>query len=109
VRGEAAEFEVDGLRCARNFFVCGRRNDDLTPPMALTIGVNGLQTQTFPLKAERNLNVGIIDPLPLPGMASRFRVAVNFVGDDGQPLGSAGESLVLTHLVIDEQVVALCA
>jgi GT2 family glycosyltransferase len=109
LRGEAAEFEVDGLRCARNFCVCGRRIDDLTPPMALTIGVNGLQTQTFPLKAERHLNVGIIDPLPLPGMASRFRVAVNFVGVDGPRQGTAGESLVLTHLVIDEQVVALCA
>lgn len=107
LRSEAAEFWVDDLRCARNFYVCGRRIDDFTQAIALTIRVNHLQTQTFLLKAKPPLNAGIINPLPLPGISFHFRVEVNFVDAKGQSLGPAHEAIVLTHLVIDDQVVDL--
>ncbi len=87
----SAEFVVEGMQYARNFYVCGRRIDDLSQPVTLTICVNGLQTIKIPLRAERNVNVGLIDPLLLSGIANHFRVEV-----DG--------ALVVTHLVIDDRV-----
>lgn len=88
----AAEFVVDGLQYARNFYVCGHRLGDLTRPMMLTISVNGLQKVELTLKAERNVNAGLTDPLLLPGIANSFEVTT-----DG--------ALVLSHLVIDDHVV----
>lgn len=90
----SAEFVVEGQAYVRNFYVCGRRMDDASRPVTLTICVNDLQTLTIPLKPERHLNAGIRDPLLLPGIANRFRVETTV-------------PLVLTHIVVDDQVVDL--
>jgi len=90
----SAEFVIEGLQYARNFYVCGRRIDDLSQPVALTIRVNGLQTIKIPLKAERNVNVGLTDPLLLPGIANTFHVETD-------------RALLLSHLVIDDRVADL--
>lgn len=90
----SAEFVVAGLRYACNFYVCGRRIDDLSRSIMLTISVNGLQTLNIPLEAGRNVNVGIIEPLLLPNTVNYFRVETNGV-------------IVLTHIVLDDRAVDL--
>ena len=103
----ALELCVQGLSSARNFYVCGHK---MRPPpaqtIAITISVNGLQEQTFTLGAEPNFNVGIIDPILLPGLANCFKVSFRFVNAQGQELGDASKAVVVTQLVLDDQVVA---
>lgn len=89
-----ALFSIDRIDCARNFYVCGQRIDDLHQPVTLTIRVNGLQTLETVLKAERDINVGIIDPLLLPGVTNTFQIVTN-------------QTILLTHLVIDDRVIDL--
>ena len=102
-----AEFEIDGLSSARNFYVCGRIVQDFEPTqLAITLTVNGIQTQTFPLGQEGwNVNVGIIDPILLQGLPNRFELSVNLLDPAGQPGTPAPQALLLTHIVVDDQVV----
>ena len=103
----AAEFVVEDLRSARNFHVCGRRLDATSPaPMAITISVNGIQEQTFPLGAGPNVNVGIVDPILLQGLANRFTVTAHFVDAQDEPVGDASKALLITHLVVDNRMVS---
>lgn len=90
----SAEFAVNRLYHTRSFYICGYRIDDLTRPVTLLISANDLQIQTFQLQAERNLNVGIINPILLPRGANVFRVETDW-------------PIVLTHIVIDDQVHSL--
>ena len=90
----SAMFSIDGLQFARNFYVCGRRIDDLTSHVTLTVSINGLQTLKIDLKPQRDINVGLIDPLLLPGVTNTFLVKTN-------------QALLLTHLVIDDIVMVL--
>lgn len=87
-------FSIDRLHYVRNFYVCGQRIDDLGQPVKLIIRVNGLQTLEIELKAERDVNVGIVDPLMLPGLTNTFQVVTN-------------RTILLTHLVVDDRVVGL--
>ncbi len=57
-----------------------------------------------------NFNVGIIDPIVLPGLANCFKVTFRFVSVQGQDLGDASKAVVVTQLVLDDGVVVgLCA
>jgi hypothetical protein len=99
------ELSVQGLSSARNFYVCGYKMGQ--PPaqaIAITITVNGIQQQTFTLGAEPNFNVGIINPLVLPGLTNCFKVTFRFVDADGQQQGDASKAVVVTQLVLDDQV-----
>lgn len=89
-----AEFVVEGLSCARNFFVCGLILSDISRSTRLTINVNSLQRLSISLKGERNFNAGIVDPLMLPEIANRFWVKTT-------------GALVITHLVLDDREVNL--
>ena len=94
------------MRSARNFYVCGHKMGQ--PPaqaIAITISVNGIQQQTTTLGDAPNFNVGIIDPLVLPGLANCFKVSFRFVSAQGQDLGDASKAVVLTQLVLDDGVV----
>jgi GT2 family glycosyltransferase len=102
-----AEFAFTGLCSARNFYVCGRTTVDLAKqPIAITITVNGIQVQTITLTVGRSVNVGIFDPILLQGLTNHFQVAAHFVDAQGQLLGDANAALVVTHIVVDEQVVS---
>ena len=69
------ELSVQGLSSARNFFVCGHKMGQLpAQAIAITISVNGIQQQTFTLGDAQHFNVGIIDPIVLPGLANCFKV-----------------------------------
>ena len=90
------ELSVQGLSSARNFYVCGyKTGQPPTEAIAITITVNGIQQQTFTLGAEPNFNVGIINPVVLPGLANCFKVT--FQGD-------ASKAVVITQLVLDDQI-----
>ena len=52
-----------------------------------------------------NFNVGIIDPIVLPGLANCFQVTFRFVSAQGQELGDASKAVVVTQLVLDDGVV----
>ena len=75
--------------------------------IAITISVNGIQQQTFTLGDAPNFNVGIIDPIVLPGLANSFNVSFRFVSAQGQDLGDASKAVVLTQLVLDDGVVGV--
>ena len=94
------------MRSARNFYVCGHKmGQPLAQAIAITISVNGIQQQTTTLGDAPNFNVGIIDPLVLPGLANCFKVSFRFVSAQGQDLGDASKAVVLTQLVLDDGVV----
>ena len=57
------------------------------------------------LRDAPNFNVGIIDPLVLPGLANCFKVTIRFVSAQGQDLGDASKAVVVTQLVLDDGVV----
>ena len=87
-------FSIDGLQYVRKLTFYGRRLDDLRQPVTLTIRVNGLQIFRIPLRAERNVNVGLSNPLLLSGIVNTFQLETT-------------QALLLTHLVIDDKVVDL--
>jgi hypothetical protein len=58
------------------------------------------------LKTGRNVNVGIIDPILLQGIINRFKVDAHFVDAPGQNTGDAGNTLVITHIVVDDHMVS---
>lgn len=102
-----AEFAFTGLCSARNFYVCGRTTVDLAQqPIAITISVNGIQVQMVTLTTGRSVNVGIVNPILLQGVINHFRVAAHFVDAQGQHLGDANAAIVVTHIVVDDQVVS---
>lgn len=101
-----AELQVAGLRSARNFFVCGHRLKAPATPETVTITVNGIQQKTFALGPESNFNLGLINPLVLPGVGNVFRVAVQLGSDaTGQWCGDASRAVVITHFVLDDESV----
>jgi hypothetical protein len=102
-----AEFAFTGLCSVRNFFVCGRSTVDLAKqPIAISITVNGIQTQTATLTTGRSVNVGIVDPILLQGIPNHFQVKAHFVDEHGQLLGDANAAIVVTHIVVDDKVVS---
>lgn len=102
-----AEFAFSGLCSAQNFYGCGRTTVDLAKqPIVITISVNGIQTQTVTLTTGRRLNVGITDPILLQGLSNHFQVAVHFVDQQDQQLADANAALIVTNMVIDDQLVS---
>ena len=100
------ELRVEALQSARNFYVCGRKTNPLDArTMAVTLCVNDIQRKTIAL-TEGNINVGIVDPILLAGIANVFRVELNYLDPESQlPAGDASKAVVITHVVIDGQVV----
>jgi hypothetical protein len=101
------EFSFSGLYSARNFYLCGRTTvEQAKQPIVITITVNGIQAQTVTLTTGRNVNVGIIDPILLQGLANYFRVESHFVDEQGQSLGDASAAIFITYIIIDDQIVS---
>lgn len=102
-----ASFAFSGLCSVRNFCICGRATVDLAKqPVAITISVNGIQTQTATLTTGRSVNVGIIAPLLLQGVPNHFQVTAHFVDPQCQHLGDSSAAIVITHIVVDDQMVS---
>ncbi len=75
--------------------------------LAVTISVDGLHEKTIVLDSnERNLNVGLVDPLLLQGLDARFCLDFHWQDDAGRRLGDARDAVLITHFVVDDQVVS---
>jgi len=102
-----AELSVAGVSSVRSCFVCGRKVGSVgSRTIALTISVNDIQEKTCVLGREPNFNIGIVRPIFLPGGINRVTVSANFINPkDGQRLGDAGSSILITHFVVDDRVI----
>ena len=102
-----AELVVPGLKSARNFFVCGRRlGPAVALALAVTISVDGLHDKTIVLEPQqRNLNLGLVDPLLLPGLDARFCLDFHWQDEAGRRVGDARDAVLITHFVVDDQLV----
>lgn len=89
-----AVFNVDGLDYSCNFYICGRRINDLSSDTIIKFEINGIQQIDAVIDSKRNINAGVIDPLFIPGIANAISVETT-------------EPIIVTHLVINDQVVDL--
>lgn len=101
------ELIVPGLKSSRNFFVCGRRlGPAVALALAVTISVDGLHQKTVVLEPQqRNLNLGLIDPLLLQGLDARFCLDFHWQDEAGHRLGDARDAVLITHFVVDDRLV----
>ena len=110
LQGEA-EWAVQGVRSLRDFHVCGRLAPGVQAEgLEITLCANGVHEQTFPLAgpgsnpAARHVNVGLVNPLVLPGLPNNTFTARVTRADPAVPPSQrpAVEAAVLvTHLVVD--------
>ena len=104
---ETAEFSVSGVDSLRDFFVCGRKLSAVdAPAIVISISVNEIQLKRFVLSADPNVNVGIVKPLVLPGIVNIFKISAQFnSGKDVERKGGAGKLILVTHLIVDDQII----
>jgi len=110
LQGEAA-WAVQGVRSLRDIHVCGRLAPGVQAEgLEITLCANGVHEQTFPLigpypnPAARHVNVGLLNPLVLPGLPTNTFTARVTRADPAvpPPQRPAEEGAVLvTHLVVD--------
>jgi hypothetical protein len=110
LHGEAA-WAVQGVRSLRDFHVCGRLAPGVQAQgLEITLCANGVHEQTFPLAgpasnpAARHVNVGLLNPLVLPGLPTNtFTARVTRADLAVPPPHRPAEegAVLLTHLVVD--------
>jgi GT2 family glycosyltransferase len=104
-----SELHVEGLLSARNFFVCGYRacdpnTGDIANTVVLTISSNGIQHKSFVLGPENHVNLGLINPLVLPGIVNVFSITVTMTSACTRKLGGiACMPIIITHFVLDDE------
>ena len=65
-----------------------------------------IQVKKIELPQDPNINVGVLDPILLFGMNNQFKISVHFIDPVSKEiLGSANESIVITHFVINDFIV----
>jgi hypothetical protein len=110
LQGEAA-WAVQGVRSLRDIHVCGRLAPGVQAEgLEITLCANGVHEQTFPLigpypnPAARHVNVGLLNPLVLPGLPTNtFTARVTRADPAVPPPHRPAEegAVLLTHLVVD--------
>lgn len=97
---------IEHIKTARNFYVCARLLDDFDPAsIAIDLSINGVQKKTFRLHHGHVINVGIIDPLIFPSSKNDLKVEVYFVDANGLVEKPAPRVILISHFVIDDEVV----
>ncbi len=97
---------IDHIKTARNFYVCARLLEDFHPAtIAIDLSINGAQKKTFRLHDGHVVNVGVIDPLIFPSSKNLLKVEVYFVDADGLAVKPAPHVMLISHFVIDDEVV----
>jgi GT2 family glycosyltransferase len=104
--GAEVVVSIDQIKTARNFYVCARLLEDFEPTsIGIVISINDAQTKTFRLPEGHVVNVGVIDPLIFPGSKNHLKAEFYFVDADGLAIKPAPHVMLISHFVIDDQVV----
>jgi hypothetical protein len=97
---------IDHIKTARNFYVCARLLEDFDPTrIAIALSINDAQTKTFRLAEGHVVNVGIINPIIFPSQKNHFKAEIYFIDADGTKAKPAPNAILISHFVIDDQVV----
>ena len=91
-----------------NFYVCGRKKKTaLNEIISIEIVVNGIQSKTFYLSDDLNINVGIVDPIIIGGITNSIKIKFKLVDKGNMKLlGDANQQVKVSHFVIDDKVVS---
>lgn len=94
---------IKNLRTSRNFYVCGKRlGHQSSRPIEITLSANGIHEQSFVLDAAPIFNIGLIDPILLPGVTNSFCVSINYLDADGKRCGDASGEIRVGGGVVDD-------
>jgi hypothetical protein len=97
---------IDHIKTVRNFYVCARLLEDFEPAsIAIDLSINDAQKKTFRLQDGHVINVGVIDPLIFPSSKNELKTEVFFVDSDGLVVKPAPHVMLISHFVIDDEVV----
>ncbi len=97
---------IDKIKTAQNFYVCARLLDDFDiEAIEIELSVNEAQKKVFRLSDGRLINVGIINPIIFPGQKNYFKAEIYFIDADGTKIKPAPNAILISHFVIDDQVV----
>ena len=97
---------IDKIKSAQNFYVCARLLDDFDiEAIEIELSVNDAQKKAFRLSDDRVINVGIINPIIFPGKKNHFKAEIYFIDADGTKTKPAPNTILISHFVIDDQVV----
>jgi GT2 family glycosyltransferase len=97
---------IDKIKTAQNFYVCARLLDDFdAEAIEIELSVNDAQKKAFRLNDGRVINVGIINPIIFPGQKNHFKAEIYFIDADGTRAKPAPNAILISHFVIDDQVV----
>jgi len=97
---------IDKIKTAQNFYVCARLLDEVDiEAIEIELTVNDAQKKVFRLSDGRVINVGIINPMIFPGQKNHFKAEIYFIDTDGTKTKSAPNAILISHFVIDDQVV----
>jgi hypothetical protein len=97
---------IEKIKTAQNFYVCARLLDDFDiEAIEIELSVNDAQNKVFRLNDGRVINVGIINPIIFPGQKNYFKVEIYFIDADGTKTKPAPNAILISHFVIDDQVV----
>lgn len=100
------EVFIAHLKTACNFYVCGRLLEDFDPErIAMKLEVNDSQEKVLRLEKGHLVNVGVINPLVTSTGLNRFKINVFHTDETGQRLSPAENTMLITHFVVDDQVV----
>jgi O-antigen biosynthesis protein len=96
---------IDRIKSARNFYVCARLLEDFDPAsIAIQLSVNDAQKKTQRLNDGHVVNVGLVNPLIFSGSKNQLKLEVFFVDDSGQALKPASHVMLISHFVVDNEV-----
>lgn len=97
---------IDKIKTVQNFYVCARLLDDFdVDTVEIKLSVNDSQQKVFRLVDGRVINVGIINPIIFPGQKNHFKVEIYSIDADGTAIKPAPNAILISHFVIDDEVV----
>jgi hypothetical protein len=97
---------INKIKTAQNFYVCARLLDEVDiEAIEIELSVNDAQKKAFRLNDGHVINVGIINPIIFPGQKNHFKAEIYFIDADGTRAKPAPNTILISHFVIDDQVV----
>lgn len=99
------EITLINTESIENFYICGRTlTDGDVGRLEIAISVNTVQYKIVPLGLDKNINVGIINPILLTGIDNTITVSIRRKVDNNLFVGS-GKSILVTHFVLDDKII----